>query len=235
MAGFLQWLAGRYEAAMADFQTTVLEYRAESPGGAHARTPEIVANLRAAFDLLLEYARAVGAITATAANELADRCRKALCEAAAAQAKHQGETEPTARFLSLLQSVLSSGQAHLELRAGGPPDEIAKSCGWRRENGGRCPLGVCVGWLDGGDLYLDSTAAYGAVQKAARDGGEAFPVSETTLKRRLRDKRLLASVDAKRGTVTVRRTIAGVSKDVLHLRRTTILPEGAEDEPEDGR
>ncbi len=33
------------------------------------------------------------------------------------------------------------------------------------------------------------------------------------------DKRLLASVDTKRGTLTVRKTIAGVSKDVLHLQR----------------
>jgi hypothetical protein len=236
MAGFLQWLAGRYEEAIARFNAKVLEYRNQWPGNTHARTPEIVANLRAAFDLLLEFAIAVGAIDASDAAELTDGCQQALCQAAAAQTKYQGESEPTARFLSLLQSVLSSGQAHLDARAGGAPTDVARSCGWRNESGGNWhPLGVCIGWLDGPDLYLDSAAAFAAVQKAARDSGEAFAISETTLRKRLREKRLLTLTDEKRDTLTVRRTIGGVIKNVLHLHRATLLSEEAEDEPENLR
>lgn len=235
MAGFVRWLAPRYEEVRSGLIATVQEYRAESFGGAHARTPEIVANLRAAFDLFLAYATDVGAIDAAAANNLADRCRSALGEAARAQAKHQGETEPVSRFMALLQSVLSSGQAHLETRMGGMPDGLEKPCGWRREGTNWQALGNCVGWLDSDDLYLDITAAYLAVQKATGNSGEAFPISEATLKKRLKDKKLLASVDERRQTLTVRRTIGGVSKDVLHLRRTTLLPDEIDDEPEGDR
>jgi hypothetical protein len=45
------------------------------------------------------------------------------------------------------------------------------------------------------------------------------------LKKRLSEKGWLASREHKRGTLTIRRTIAGSAKDVLHLRRRSLLPE----------
>ena len=72
---------------------------------------------------------------------------------------------------------------------------------------------------------MEPTAAFRVVQTAGRESGEVLPVSESTLKRRLRDKGLLASTDAKRQTLTIRRTISGSSKDVLHFCRSTLLPE----------
>jgi hypothetical protein len=46
----------------------------------------------------------------------------------------------------------------------------------------------------------------------------------------------LASIDAKRETLTVRRTIAGSEKDVLDFLRDTLLPEKPDkpDNPGDG-
>ena len=90
------------------------------------------------------------------------------------------------------------------------------------------PQGDCIGWVEGEDVYLEPAAAFRQFQLAGRDAGECLPVTEQTLKRRLRERDLLASVDSRRQTVTVRRTIAGATKDVLHLWRTTIFP----DEPE---
>jgi len=231
MAGFLQWLAGHYDQARAKFEAKVAQHRARALSDmAHARTPDIVASLQAAFELFAEFGVAAGAIDAAEAARLAERCWDALCEAGAAQEKHQGETDPTARFLDLLRSVLSSGRAHLEALTGGEPNQSPDSCGWRRENAGpRMPCGECIGWLDDDNLYLEPTAAFRGAQLAARDTGEAIPVSEQTLRRRLRDKGLLASTDKKRETLTVRRTIGGTSKDVLHFRRSTILPEGHDD------
>jgi hypothetical protein len=84
-------------------------------------------------------------------------------------------------------------------------------------------------------IYLESTAAYRVVQTAGRDVGEQLAVSEQTLKKRLREKGLLVSIDEKRQTLTVRRTIAGTSKDVLHFLRSTILPEAPDDEDGDDR
>jgi hypothetical protein len=233
ISGFLQWLAGRYDEARAAFERIVSERRATALRDiAHARTPELIANLQAGFELYLHFAAECGAIGGSECTRLTNRCMDALREAAAAQAKHQLATEPTARFISLLRSLLTSGRAHLEARNGGEPDKAPESCGWRRD-GSRAwsPLGDKIGWVDGDDVYLDPGAAYRVVQVAGRDVGETLPVSEQTLKKRLREKGLLASVDESRETLTVRRTILGSSKNVLHFSRDKFLPQ-APDEAE---
>ena len=228
MGGFVRSLAGRFDDAQATLARKMLEHRAaamRSP--AHARTPEIVASLQSGFELFLEFAQECGAIDAAEREELTERCWEALREVAEAQAKHQVATEPTARFICQVRSLLSSGRAHLEARSGGKPEGSPASCGWRVDSCGNCsPLGDCIGWLDGEDLYLDSTAAYRLVQVAGRDAGEVLAVSEQTLKKRLHEKSLLAWVEGSRETLTVRRTILGSSKSVLHLLRETVLPEG---------
>ncbi len=235
MAGFLQWLAGR-DQARAAFNQKLSEYRSKALlKSTHARTPDILASLQAAFELYLEFCVHSGAIDVAEGGRLGERCWGALCEAAESQAKHQTETEPTVRFLNLLRSLLSSGRAHLAARAGGEPDRAPGSCGWRRDSSGNwMPLGERIGWVERDDVYLEPTAAFRAVQVAARDSGESFAISEPTLRKRLRDKDLLASVDEKHETLTVRRKIGGSSKGVLNLRRRTVLPEAAEDGTDDG-
>jgi len=231
MGGFVQWFAGSYKDLHAGFERRVLELRESAlRNAAHARTPEIVANLQAGFETFLEFALESGALDAAAREQLASACWEALREAAAEQARHQAATEPTARALELLRALLTSGRAHLEARGGGKPDRSPESCGWRLDSSGNwSPLGDCIGWVDGDDLYLEPAAFYRLVQVAGRDSGEGLPASLQILKKRLHEKGLLASVDGKRQTLTVRRTIAGCSKDVLHLFRRTVLP----DEPEE--
>jgi hypothetical protein len=229
MGGFVQWLAGRYEEALAWFQRKITEYRARALRDmAHARTPDIVANLQAAFELFLEFSLASGAVDAAERDCLAARCWEALRDAAAAQAKHQAATEPTARFLALLRSALVSGHAHLEARSGGEPDRGSESCGWRGSSGARSPRGNCIGWVEDDQVYIDPTAAYRVAQLVGRDVGELLAVSEQTLNKRLREKGLLASTEARRETLTVRRSIGGSSRSVLHFRRTTLLPEASD-------
>ena len=92
--------------------------------------------------------------------------------------------------------------------------------------------GDCIGWTDADAVYLDLTAAYRVPQVSCRDVGESIPVTEQTLKKRMHERGLLASVDRTRQTLTIRRKINGTSRDVLHLLRATILPEG-EDSSDD--
>jgi hypothetical protein len=100
------------------------------------------------------------------------------------------------------------------------------SCGWRRDSSdGWEPLGECIGWIDEDAIYLDPTAAFRSAQLAGRDIGEVLGVSVQTLKKRIHEKGFLASVDEARETLTVRRSIAGISKNVLHFHRSTFLPE----------
>lgn len=227
MGGFVRWLAGQCDAARTAFDQKVSHHRAGALRNAlHARTPEIVATLQAAFELYLDFAVECGCLGIAERDGLAIRCWDALREAAVAQGKHQGATEPTARFLDLLRSLFISGRAHLESRNGGQPDRAPESCGWRCDSPGKwTPLGECIGWVAEDDVYLEPTAAFRAVQLIGRDVGEVLPVAEHTLRRRLHDKGLLASIDEARQTLTVRRSIGGSAKNVLHFSRSTILPE----------
>ena len=226
MGGFLQWLASRYEEARAWLDQKIAEYRARAlRNTAHARTPDIIANLQAGFELFLDFGEACGAIDRTERARLAHRCWEALRDAAMEQSKHQAATEPAARFLDLLRSLLSSGRAHLEARGGGEPSRSPETCGWKGDSSGRMPRGECIGWVTDDDVYLEPTTAFRAVQLAGRDSGEVLAIGENTLRKRLHEKGFLASVDAARQTLTVRRTICGSSKNVLHFLRGTILPE----------
>jgi hypothetical protein len=228
---FVQWIARSYDDLHDTLKRRVSDLRLKAMReAAHARTPEIIANLQAGFEVYLEFAEECRAIEAREREDLANRCWDALGRAAAAQAKHQAATEPTGRFLDLLRGCLSSGRAHLASRQGTTPERSPESCGWRLDAYAKwSPHGSCVGWMDDDAIYLEATAAYRVAQMAGRDAGEELGVSEQTLKKRLRDKKLLASIDEKRETLTVRRSICGSTKDVLHFCRSTLLLDDAEE------
>ena len=108
MGGFVRWMAGRYDEVRTAFDRKVAELRVSALcNPAHARTPEIVANLQAAFELYLQFSEECGAVNDGERERLTTHCWDALREAAAAQAKHQLATEPTERFMALLQAVLT--------------------------------------------------------------------------------------------------------------------------------
>jgi hypothetical protein len=236
MASFIQWIARDYEKIRAAFLGRVSELRAEAmQNPAHARTPEIVANLQAAFEFFLDFGVSCGAVGHEERDRFACDCWAALRETAVAQAKHQTATEPTARFLDLLRACLTSGLAHLQTTTAGRPERSPESCGWHLDNENWKSQGDCIGWVDGGAIYLEPTSVYRVIQVMARDMNEPLAISEQILKKRLSEKGLLASVDTKRETLTVRRTVVESKMSVLHFLRATILPEAPDGEDDDVR
>ncbi len=234
MGAFVKWVAGQYEDKLSELQRRATELRdGMASKGAHARTPDIIANLQSAFELYLLFAEDCGAINYDQRHILFGRCWAALCAAAAEQAKYQSENEPAARFITLIRACLASGKAHLASRAGTAPEWSPESCGWRVDRSTVSPQGDCIGWIDGDDLYLEPSVAYRCVQTFGRDGGEALPVTAQVLRKRLHEKGVLASIDKSRQTLTVRRKICGSSVDVLHFLRSTLLPESPADEDGD--
>lgn len=106
---------------------------------------------------------------------------------------------------------------------GGRP-ETSEAWGWRQATVGTGdfereewrPQGERVGWLEDEGLYLEPDAALAAVQKQGGDSGEPLGVTGRTLRKRLHERGLLLSTDEARQVLTVRKTLEGRRREVLH-------------------
>jgi hypothetical protein len=223
MGAFLVWMAAQYEGLQQRLSTRVEEMRAQFQSAAvHARLPSAAAALAASFEIFLEFAEEIGAIGHAERVELAQRSVRALNELIARQPNYQHASDPAARFMNLLRTALTSGCAHVADRRGKAPEEPV-TWGWRRQPRARAwvPQGVGIGWIVGSDVFLEPAASYDVAQHAA--GSERLTVSEQTLRHRLHERRLLASVDAGRHMLLVRRTLEGRPRQVLHIKASDLV------------
>ena len=132
MAGYIKYLAGRYESFVERMKADIARVRDEiSAEGCHRRTPTNIAELVVGFGLFLEFATEVGAITLEQASGLFSRCRSALLETASEQAQHQSDADPCIRYFALLGSALTSGRAFVTNQDGGRPETSPGAWGWR--------------------------------------------------------------------------------------------------------
>ena len=236
MAGFLAWVAPQYDQVVRDLKGEVARIRdliltkvlLGSDG--HGRTATIVGDLLAAVSVFLRFAVEVGAITDDEAKELRQRGKTAILAVARDQADHHADADPCRRYLTLLNSALSSWKCHVAKTDGECPLEAPALWGWRSDEfqpKDGPPIvtwrgqGPRIGWLDGDDLYLDPDAAYAAIQKLATEQGDAFSLTKNTLHKRLNERNLLVGVEP--GHFTTRASIEGHRRRVLHLSAPHLL------------
>jgi hypothetical protein len=215
MSAYLKWLAPQYDQVQADLETKVSDLREKFANAGHFRVAPMTARLAAGFQTFLQFATASSAVEKNVAEELNTRCIAALGEFAAAQARYHSNEDPVTRFIELLSAVVASGRAHFDFASGLLENPAA--WGWRHRDDGWHPQGDLVGWIKDGSIYLEPDAAFKAAQNTAPTG-DGIPIGVKTLARRLRDKGVLASTDEKRHTITVRKVIDGMRREVLHLR-----------------
>jgi hypothetical protein len=229
MAGYLRWLApqiDQLERTLPGRQRTLRDMLVR--GAEHRRTPDVAASLIVGWEMFLRFAADAGAIDRDDATRTLTRVRAALTDSAEVQRAHQTSEEPATRFLALLRAAISSGRAHVvDANTKGSPRNAA-CWGWQlgasndHEREAWRPQGERLGWIRDDALLLDPDAAFAAAQKLARDQGTAVSVKQRTLWKRLAEQGLLASRDPVRGTNTVRHTIEGMRRDLLHLRTSTL-------------
>jgi hypothetical protein len=222
MAGFVRYLAPRYEQVRQGLRGEVEALRREAAeGSSHCRTPDIVANLALGLRYFIDFAQDAGVLSGTEGKALWSQGFEALIEAAARQADHQSASEPTRRFIELLTSAVASGHAHLADRDGNPPAN-AGAWGWRSRTRGTGayageewqPQGDRIGWLDGQDVLLDPDASYRAAQNMA--GGDGLVITARTLRKRLAEKGSLVR-PGDRQELTHRRLLEGRQRNVVLL------------------
>jgi hypothetical protein len=227
-AAFVKHVAANYREVLAEFERLKRELRGQICHE-HARTSDIRAQLTAAFSIFIAFLVKAEVIDANEAERLQDRVGTALEEVANAQAAFSASAEPTGAFIRLLTSAIAAGRAHLADAGGGAPELREAACGWRQLTIGTGKYqrddwqaqGDRVGWIDDDHVFLNRDAAYRTAQGIASDGA-GIEVTVTTLTRRLRDRRLLVSVDSARETLTIRRVLEGKQHDVLHLHAKTL-------------
>lgn len=226
MAAYIQHLAADLPKHRRRVEEMTAAMREGLAGVEHKRTPDNLANLAGAFVSYLDFARDIEAITAREHNSLTETCAHTISVLAQEQGKAQEHGEPCAAFLESLVSAINSGAAHLADITGNVPQKTDQRSqwGWRRDPADNTiwrPMGTRIGWIDDDDVYLDAVSAYKVAQSQGLS--ESLQLGLSTLKRRMSQRGLLKSIDQARETTTVRRTLEGSRKDVLHLHATASL------------
>jgi hypothetical protein len=143
-----------------------------------------------------------------------------LYDVAARQAAYQSTQEPAQRFVELIHAAIASGRAHLADRDGEQPPN-PHACGWQLDGGTVRARGQRIGWIDEPDVYLQPDAAYKVAKEMSVN--DDLSITPNTLWKRLNENGYLASVDAARETLKVRRIIEKRERHVLHITTDHLL------------
>jgi hypothetical protein len=224
-AGYIRWLAPKLDETRRKFTSAKNELR-NKIGGGHDRTADNLAQVAAAWNVLLEFAIEAEAVTAAEAEAIKAEVLKVVNDLAAQQQELQRVSDPVHRFFALLNGVISSGRGHLEAANGGRPPN-AKAFGWKLAPDGVSwhTQGACIGWWADDGIYLEPEAAFAEVQRMGVAMGEPVGVSSTALHRRLFDRKLIGSERrGKKRHLTVRKTVGGKRHPVLYLYQHDLIP-----------
>jgi hypothetical protein len=220
MAGYVQWLARRYDAGNAlpaelAAERTRLRDAARAEG--HPRYALNIGSLALGWHEFLALAAEAGAITTEESEALWSRTWKALVDAGAEQERYARDAEPVRIYLQSLAALITQGRAYIADPHGRSPADAAR-WGWQwddtREGTFRAN-GDLIGWVDGDDLYLHPEAAYSAAKRFA-ETTIPLGVSKYEVHTELHRRGLLASITGK-GRLTVRKRVGGANPTVLHL------------------
>jgi hypothetical protein len=207
MAAFLHYLAPLYASVKQSLPKYIEEYRAKATrDGQHNRTPAVTANLMIGIQYFLKFARHHEVLTKAEAQEICKDAWRSLLNCAAAQTRGQASEEPAQRFVDLIASALSSGDAVLA-----------------NAETGYVPSGTrgrVIGWVAGDAVLLEPEAAFAAAQRLADQQGEGLPVGKQTMWKRLRERGFLARHGE--GHNTAQYTVAGVRRRVLCIRKADV-------------
>ena len=194
LAGFLVWLAGRYERTVERWRGLATAYRAALVAeGAHGRSPAALGQFLAAVEVLAEYLGEAGVEVpaeildhlgeevGVGASGLTRRMARVLVGTMGEQAEQQRGADPVRLFVEALGEALASGRAHVREVEGqgvpGPPRRAARLAAGRGRLGRGPAPGVArarrARGLGGGRAPLPQPAGglRGGGPAAGRAGG----------------------------------------------------------------
>lgn len=224
MSAYVQWLAGRMDDLKASLPVKKQDLARNLATAAHMRTPDQIANLMLGFKCLLEFAIDFNCIDKTMHDDLWNRCEQVMKNLMSEQDEGQAEEDPVQRYVELVQAAVGRHAYLTDIYQNIPPNPAA--WGWINQSDGVqskwVPQGKHVGYIEQDDIYLDSNIAFEIVQQMAVTQGASFPISQTTLQKRLQERGHLASYEEPRTTKRI--GVAGRRIRVLHFKQKTLFP-----------
>lgn len=177
MRGYIEYLLTRYEGlgrALVARHETLHREAVQRLSDVHKRMPTAAAYLMLGLDTMLDFFIAAGAMPAVEKPGLMDEFWAAVCENSAAQARDMLSDTPSAVFVDTLRELLGSGKATVKELVGNVSEQ-------------GLPQGM-IGYRDSRYYYLLPSVAFGAVQRACMEQGNAFPLGKNMLMRTLREE-----------------------------------------------
>lgn len=229
LVGNTAWLAQSLAKQPADLDARREALRAGYRDIGHTRTPTTLATLVAVAEDWLDRAVADGLASKQQAAKYKKEAKASIEAVGKMQGQYLEDADPVEVFYQQIRGILGTGGGHFRTRTGGIPTK-AGDLGWTSEAAsGELPTykarGVCLGWVVIPEdlMYLDSTAGYKAVKKAA---GAAMPLGDTTFLKRLKDSGALKATDTARQRNTVRVTLDGSVRQCIALSLSEVLDNG---------
>lgn len=240
MSAFIQWLAtdNRIEKLRARRDEEIRRrgdrWIATLGANAHGRTPNNVAHLEWGWETFIDF---------LVDREVLDEEEKAgmmafivsqLDTHGRNQARYLQTANDALRFVELIQSAFISGKAHLTDPQGKEP-EAPETWGWKPTGmGDYLPQGVCIGAVDGNEVYLLPDVAYKLALEAGA-GTDRLRATQGALQKRLKEAGLLARTTVSDGNPhnnrnTVQKRIRGAKVNALVFEAATFVREDADDE-----
>ncbi len=236
MAAYIEWLVPQIETIQSQLPGLVAEERDRLSIEGHGRAGTNTANMLLGMKSFLRFACECGSITEQEAKAYLSRCITALRQIAKEADSENNHDKPSEQWRRLLVAALTSKSAHLVNPDGENP---GLEYGWIKSirettdrdgsfveeptfRGGGSP----IGWIEDNDIYLLPAAAYKAARAIGSQTGDDITTLEPTLRKFLNQDKLLAStdLDKARNTITVRRRLQRLQREVLHIKVCTLFP-----------
>jgi hypothetical protein len=236
MAAYIQWLCSRMDSLKKALSQTIIALRDDAINAgfaaSHPRAPQLFSSLVVGANTFIDFLLEVGAVPAIEAAALFSSVEAGLKQAFSEQGSYQQEQDECERFLNLLRSLFSSGNAHIADRLNqAAPKTRPHNWGWSvnavdgidaTHTESEKPLGNRIGWYEDKErqVWLVQDAVFAEVQQLARTQGDPFIMSAATLWRRMGERGLIIKFETRENgskVWTVKRSIGGSSKRVMIL------------------